>query len=99
VYRRIALLALVAIAVGLMLTAPIASARGGRDGRPLTVAVYGDWPYSNALLAAAPVLAQSVNSDPDVRAVLHVGDIHSGSMPCTGAGLSPLPAGSNPIWN
>src|SRR5262249_10453777 len=38
-------------------------------------------------------------SDPDVSLVLHVGDIHSGSMPCTGAGLLPRPAGSNPIWN
>jgi hypothetical protein len=34
-----------------------------------------------------------------VRLVLHVGDIHSGTMPCTGAGLRPLPAGANPAWN
>ncbi len=69
------------------------------SGKPLTVAVFGDWPYSLPLVAAAPLLIGSVNSDPGVRLVLHVGDIHSGSMPCTGAGLSPLPAGSNPAWN
>jgi hypothetical protein len=61
--------------------------------------VYGDWPYSQALLEAAPLLIDSINSDPKVRFVLHVGDIHSGSMPCTGAGLNPLPAGANPGWN
>jgi hypothetical protein len=31
--------------------------------------------------------------------VMHVGDIHSGSMPCTGADLDPLPATSKPLWN
>ena len=66
---------------------------------PLTLAVYGDWPYSKALLDAAPLLIESINADPKVRIVLHVGDIHSGSMPCTGVGLSPLPAASNPYWN
>jgi len=69
------------------------------DETPLTLAVFGDWPYSLDLVAAAPLLLTSINSDPDVRLVLHVGDIHSGSMPCTGAGLLPLPAGSNPAWN
>jgi hypothetical protein len=65
----------------------------------LSIAVYGDWPYSQALLDAAPLLIDSINSDPEVRLVMHVGDIHSGSMPCTGAGLTPLPATSNPLWN
>src|SRR5262249_13116466 len=65
----------------------------------ITLAVFGDWPYSAKLLAAAPLLLDSVNSDPKVRLVLHVGDIHSGSMPCIGAGLMPVPAGANPGWN
>ena len=74
--------------------------RGDDDqGKPLTLAVFGDWPYSLDLVAAAPLLIDSINSDPRVSLVLHVGDIHSGSMPCTGAGLLPLPAGSNPAWN
>jgi hypothetical protein len=67
--------------------------------KPLTVAVFGDWPYSDALLANAPLLYNSVNNDPDVKLVIHVGDIHSGSMPCTGAGLNPIPATSKPLWN
>ena len=65
----------------------------------MTIAVFGDWPYSKGLLAAAPLLLDSINSDPKVRLVLHVGDIHSGSMPCTGAGLDPLPAKAVPGWN
>ncbi len=64
-----------------------------------TLAVFGDWPYNQILLDSAHLLLNSVNSDPKVRLVLHVGDIHSGSMPCTGAGLNPIPAGSNPTWN
>jgi hypothetical protein len=56
----------------------------------LTLAVYGDWPYSQELLDAAPLLMGSINSDAKVRLVLHVGDIHSGSMPCS------LVA---PLWN
>src|SRR5215813_5190283 len=68
-------------------------------GKIITLAVFGDWPYSLDLVAAAPLLINSINSDPAVSLVLHIGDIHSGSMPCTGAGLLPLPAGSNPAWN
>ena len=69
------------------------------SANPLTLAVFGDWPYSQALLDAAPLLIDSINSDPKVRLVMHVGDIHSGSMPCTGAGLNPLPATAVPDWN
>lgn len=68
------------------------------DGKT-TIAVFGDWPYSQNLLNAAPLLLNSVNNDRDVSLVLHVGDIHSGSMACTSAGiLPPIPA-SNPGWN
>lgn len=59
----------------------------GSNCRTLTLAVYGDWPYSQVLLDDAGKLLTSVNGDPDVKAVVHVGDIHSGSMPCTGAGM------------
>ena len=64
-----------------------------------TIAVFGDWPYSQVLLDNAALLINSINSDPDVSLVLHVGDIHSGSQPCTSAGiLPPIPA-SKPGWN
>ena len=65
----------------------------------LTLAVFGDWPYNQLLRDSARLLIDSVNSDHKVKLVLHVGDIHSGSMPCAGAGLNPVPAGSNPAWN
>jgi len=70
-----------------------------RAPAPVTLAVFGDWPYSQILLDSAQLLLNSINSDPSVRLVMHLGDIHSGSMPCTGAGLNPLPAGSVPTWN
>ena len=67
--------------------------------QPVTLAVFGDWPYNDNLLQNAPLLINSVNSDSAVSMVVHLGDIHSGSMACTGAGyLPPLPS-SNPGWN
>ena len=77
----------------------VSAAMAADSSKPLTVAVFGDWPYSAPLLAAAPLLLNSVNTDPDVKLVIHVGDIHSGSMPCTGAGLNPIPATAVPGWN
>ena len=74
-------------------------AMDGRSQHPLRLAVFGDWPYSTILLNSAQLLIDSINSDSRVSLVLHVGDIHSGSMPCTGAGLNPLPAGSASGWN
>ena len=71
--------------------------KGSAD--PITLAVFGDWPYSQNLKDTAGLLINSINSDPKVKLVMHVGDIHSGSMPCTGAGLSPIPAGSVPGFN
>ncbi len=72
---------------------------GNDDARPLTVAVFGDWPYNQNLLDNAPLLINSVNADPKVSLVIHVGDIHSGSMVCTSAGLLPPISTSNPGWN
>src|SRR5258706_1710735 len=70
-----------------------------RSSDKFTLAVFGDWPYNTLLLDSARLLIDSVNSDPKVKLILHVGDIHSGSMGCTGAGLNPVPAGSVPGWN
>lgn len=57
---------------------------------PLTVAVYGDSPYGTSptdtsQTEATPSLIQSINADPKVSFVLHVGDIHSGKQYCTEA--------------
>ena len=70
-----------------------------RDDGKLTIAVFGDWPYSQVLLNNAALLINSVNSDPDVSLVVHVGDIHSGSMACTSAGILPPIATAVPDWN
>lgn len=50
---------------------------------PLTLAVIGDTPYGAEQIAAFPELVDDVNDDPKGRAVLHVGDVKSGSSPCT----------------
>jgi hypothetical protein len=94
------LLTLAAISC-LFIAAPIHADRGEgeNEGKTQALAVIGDWPYSQGLLDSAPMLVTAVNADRDVKTVLHVGDIHSGSMPCTGAGLVPIPAGSVPGWN
>ena len=54
----------------------------------VTLAVYGDAPYATnrtdtAQLEATPAFIDSVNADPKVDLVLHVGDIHSGQQLCT----------------
>ena len=75
------------------------NANGNDSATPITIAVFGDWPYNNLLLDNASLLINSVNADPSVSLILHVGDIHSGSMPCTSAGILPPIAASNPGWN
>ena len=68
-------------------------------GDAVSVAVIGDWPYNALLLANAPRLIDSINADVALHAVIHVGDIHSGSQPCTSAGILPPIPTSNPGWN
>jgi hypothetical protein len=56
----------------------------------LTLAVYGDAPYGTTPtdtteIDATPAFIDSINSDPKVDLVLHVGDIHSGKQYCTEA--------------
>jgi hypothetical protein len=90
-----------------LLSAPVALADNDEGHGGFAVAVIGDWPYANTtttpprrvLFDNAQFLYNSVNADRSITHVLHVGDIHSGSEPCTGAGLSPVPAGSQPTYN
>src|SRR3954468_1441249 len=61
-----------------------------RSGNVLTVAVYGDAPYGltptdDSQTVATPAFIESINADPKVELVLHVGDIHSGKQFCTEA--------------
>jgi hypothetical protein len=55
-----------------------------------TLAVYGDSPYGvnqsdTSQLIATQAFIDSINADPDVSTVLHIGDIHSGKQFCTQA--------------
>jgi hypothetical protein len=98
---KLAIFAAAALAVGMTVGVAYADNDGINNGA-VTLAVLGDWPYSQNLLDRADLLINSVNSDPSVNMVVHVGDIHSGSMPCTGAGFLPvssIPAGASPGWN
>lgn len=52
-------------------------------GRGITMAVIGDTPYGTTQLGEFPALVASINADPKVRGVAHVGDIKTGSSPCT----------------
>jgi len=52
------------------------------------VAVFGDAPYGttptdHAEFDASPAFINSINADPTVSLVIHVGDIHSGKQYCT----------------
>jgi Calcineurin-like phosphoesterase len=92
-----------ALLVAAVASAPLAHA-DQNSGGTLTVAVFGDWPYApvgnpDFLLQNAPLLVNSVNSDPDVAFIIHVGDIHSGNQPCTSAGILPPISTSIPDWN
>jgi hypothetical protein len=87
-------IAVFSVALGPALLAGSARANGWDDdrapARPLTVAVYGDSPYGTtpsdtAEFAATPGFIDSINADPDVALVIHVGDIHSGKQFCTEA--------------
>jgi hypothetical protein len=54
----------------------------------LTLAVYGDAPYGTSPTDtsetdATPAFISSINADPQVDLVMHVGDIHSGKQYCT----------------
>ena len=87
--RSLAVLAS-ALAVCAVPTAALSAAGNDLPAGPFTVAVYGDAPYGTSptdtsQLAATPAFVDSVNADPDVSAVIHVGDIHSGKQYCTKA--------------
>ena len=56
----------------------------------ISIAVYGDSPYGtsptdDSQLKATPAFINSINADPDISLVLHVGDIHAGQQYCTEA--------------
>jgi hypothetical protein len=102
--KKLSAVATLLLVVGVGNTLCIAAGGNTTRNDRVTVAVFGDWPYADALgnrflLENASLLIDSVNADPDVSLVIHVGDIHSGSEPCTSAGILPPIAKSMPGWN
>ena len=86
------LLALGACAAVAVAVVAVTAAAGNPN--TLTLAVYGDSPYldkthpelpKNAEFVATPAFIKTINADPSIQEVVHVGDIHSGSDPCTKA--------------
>jgi hypothetical protein len=86
------------VAVGLSLAAlPMASASAENEQPkgPLTLAVFGDSPYGlsayppagqtadSSQFQRSPAFIDTINSDPSISRVIHVGDIHSGKEFCT----------------
>src|SRR3984893_13155665 len=67
-----------------------------RSSRSLSSAI---GPTIKTCLRTLRFWSNSINADPDVSLIIHVGDIHSGSMACTSAGILPPIPTSNPGWN
>ena len=59
---------------------------------PLQVALIADTPYGDAQRAVFPALVDAINADPQVRWVLHAGDVKSGSTTCDDARFADLKA-------
>jgi len=88
------LTAAVTLALGFGITTAAIAGNGTAinpdSANTLTLAVYGDAPYGTtptdtAEFEATPAFIASINSDPKVDLVVHVGDIHSGKQFCTEA--------------
>jgi hypothetical protein len=83
----------IALGAACVLLGVVASAASaGGNPNTLTLAVYGDSPYwdttkpalpKRAEFDATPAFIQTINADPSIQEVVHVGDIHSGSEACT----------------
>jgi hypothetical protein len=74
------------IAAGLVAGPAKASSDDDHNGRGhegFTFAMIGDIPYGDAQIANFPNVIGQINADPDVRMVMHAGDIKSGSSVCS----------------
>ena len=94
---RRAFLAVAVLAMTALFAAPIAGADRGRSGdhehsggphgfghaSPFTYAMIGDTPYGVPQLENFPNDVAEIDADPDVRLVIHLGDIKNGSSECT----------------
>lgn len=79
-----------ALSASLTASAAVGAAPAAEPGKGFSLAVFGDAPYGvsnsdTAQFAATPAFIETINADPDVSTVLHVGDIHSGKQLCSRA--------------
>ncbi|HEX2894414.1 MAG TPA: metallophosphoesterase family protein, partial [Marmoricola sp.] len=74
---------LAAVIAATPLSGPAAAEPDGRSR--YTFAVIGDVPYGADQIAAFPGWIRQINADPDVRSVVHLGDIKNGSSVCSDA--------------
>ena len=87
--RKVLALGIVAAALAIA----TAGAAAGTNPNARTLAGFGDSPYldpafpalPHAELNATPAFIDTINADSSVQEVVQVGDIHSGSEPCTAA--------------
>ncbi|WP_334120922.1 metallophosphoesterase [Limnobacter sp.] len=56
---------------------------GTAQATTFSFALMGDQPYTDLLEPATDSLIKTINSDPDVQWILHIGDIKGGAEPCT----------------
>ena len=83
-----AVAALVAL-TGVPATAGTPDARGAA---PVEVALIADTPYGDAQRRQFPALVEAIDGDPQVRMVLHAGDVKNGSSTCDDARFADLAA-------
>jgi len=77
---------------GAATAAPGGSGPAGPASAPVTFALLGDTPYGDDQRAQFPSLVAAINSDPQIRFVLHGGDVKNGSSTCDDARFADLAA-------
>lgn len=76
------------LVAALSVAAVSGTAAGQDDGPAFTFALIGDTPYGAPQATRFPALRSAINTDPDVRLVLHAGDVKGGSERCDDSLLS-----------
>src|SRR5919106_2978853 len=80
--RRVLAAVALCAALAALIAVPLASADRFDRGGPITYAVIGDTPYGQPQVDNFPNDVAEINADPDVRLVVHLGDIKNGSSLC-----------------
>jgi hypothetical protein len=79
------------VAAAVLAAAPATAGEPVNNGaQPLTFALIGDTPYGAAQEQQFPALVRDINADPEVRLVLHAGDVKTGSSTCDDARFARL---------